>query len=313
MSERKEFEIVRHSAIGALEIFLVSLTARNPHGHGDWELGLVLEGGLTLFTETDRHELRAGDIYLVNRYQIHSFSGAWPGARLLVFQVQADFYRKFDCRLDSLRFPAGAVTDGVLRECLRELMLECAGHYFSTGSHRALACSARMLDILYLLSTGLPASVASEKDSAAAMASTLRLTRITDTIAERHTERLSLEDIARAEHITVCHASHFIKKMLGVSFREYLTHVRFEHALQLLNSSGLRILDVCIGAGFSSSRYLNQACEKELGCSVKEYVRARKKPAAVRPPLPAETAQYVYSWDESVRVLSELAESMPDR
>lgn len=81
---------------------------------------------------------------------------------------------------------------------------------------------------------------------------------ITEYIAEHHQEQISLEEIAEMEQITKYHVSHFIRKMLGISFQEYLNNIRFDHALRLLSQTDLNLLDICMESGFSSSRYLNQ-------------------------------------------------------
>ena len=73
MERQREFEIVQHTRMNLLEIFLVEMTSRGPHGHDDLEIGLILEGSLTLFIDQERHDLRTGDLYVINRNQVHSF------------------------------------------------------------------------------------------------------------------------------------------------------------------------------------------------------------------------------------------------
>ena len=41
--EKKEMEIVRHTTMNHLEVFIVEMTSRGPHGHDDFELGMILE------------------------------------------------------------------------------------------------------------------------------------------------------------------------------------------------------------------------------------------------------------------------------
>lgn len=50
--EKKEMEIVRHTTMNHLEVFIVEMTSRGPHGHDDFELGMILEGTMTLFFGT---------------------------------------------------------------------------------------------------------------------------------------------------------------------------------------------------------------------------------------------------------------------
>lgn len=58
MGKRKELEIVRHTAMNHLEIFLLEMILRQPHGHDDLEIGILLEGGVYLFLETKPYLLK---------------------------------------------------------------------------------------------------------------------------------------------------------------------------------------------------------------------------------------------------------------
>ena len=39
MAQKKELEIIQHTKMNSLELFLIEVTCRNPHGHDDLELG----------------------------------------------------------------------------------------------------------------------------------------------------------------------------------------------------------------------------------------------------------------------------------
>ncbi len=119
------------------------------------------------------------------------------------------------------------------------------------------------------------------------------------TFAEHSSEKISLQDIADLEHITTYHASHFITKILGISFQDYLNNVRFEHALELIQNSDLSILDICMETGFSSSRYLNKLFEEKMGCTAREYLKTSKKPHLIDTVLPTDNIQKRYSFEQS--------------
>lgn len=116
----------------------------------------------------------------------------------------------------------------------------------------------------------------------------------------------SLKDIAEMEHISPCHASHFIRNMFGISFQEYLNSIRFDHALRLFSQTDLNILDICMESGFSSSRYLNQMLEKNFGCSAKEYKKRTQKPVLKEKALPVSNVQKRYSFEQSAFLLQKL-------
>ena len=304
MPEKKEFEIVHHTNMTYLEIFLVEMTARSPHGHDDLEIGILLEGTLTLFTESGQHELHAGDIYIINRYQIHSFFNKNGKNQILAFQIHTDFYRKINFQLGFIRFETGIIRNGTLHDSLYQTLFDCAGLYFSSTSHNDVKCSSLLLDALYQLLTDSPYTITSEKESTTAKNNSRRMNRITEYISEHYTEHISLQDIADMENITIYHASHFIKHMLGISFQDYLNNIRFEHAFQLIDKSDFPTLDVCLETGFSSSRYLNQMFVKNLGCNVKEYRKKQEKPHLIGATLPTDNIQQRYSFEQAAFIFS---------
>lgn len=291
MSKKNELEIVRHTAMNHLEIFLLEMILRQPHGHEDLEIGILMEGSVCLFLETKPYLLKKGDIYIINRHQIHSFAQTEEKNKILAFQLGSDFYRQLNPALAYLQFENTIIHSGVLHSRLHEKLFSCALCYFNQDSYYELRCGSWMLEILYDILSGTHSRITSEKESLLAQNNSLRLTRITDYISSNYRENITLQDMADKEGITVYHLSHFIKKMLGISFQEYLNNVRFEHALQLVRHSDFNILDICLETGFSSSRYLNRMFEKRLGCTVREYRKQEVKPMVLTPSLPTDNVQ----------------------
>lgn len=300
MKKNKELEIIRHTNMNYLEIFLVEMTARELHGHSDMELGIVLEGNMTLFLEQDQYELRPGDIYLINRYQLHSFRNTEGKNLILAFQIHTDFYRRINHQLTYLQFESNIIRSGHLYQQLRQELLTCADYYFKSDSFTELKCCSLFLNVLYLLLQNTPYTVSSEREYTTNQNNTQRINRITEYIAEHYQEPISLEDIASIEGITSYHTSHFIKKMLGISFQEYLNNIRFDHALQLIRQTNLNILDICMESGFSSSRYLNQMFQKTFGCTTKEYLARPKEFRETETALPVANLQKRYAYESSV-------------
>ena len=129
---------------------------------------------------------------------------------------------------------------------------------------------------MYQLLTNARPSFTGEKSTMLRRQPPTASTASRTTFAEHSSEKISLQDIADLEHITTYHASHFITKILGISFQDYLNNVRFEHALELIQNSDLSILDICMETGFSSSRYLNKLFEEKMGCTAREYLKTSK-------------------------------------
>lgn len=306
MKKKKEIEIIRYTTMPYLEIFLIEMTTRRPHGHEDLEIGILLEGNVKLFIDNEQYKLAKGDIYIINRYQVHSFSNSNHKNLILAFQIHTSFYRKLNYQLNYLKFNNTVIPSGHLHNSLYQLLTSSANYYFSDSPYKELKCFSILLDAIYQLINSSQYTITSEKEYISAQNNSHRINRITEYIGEHYMERITLDDIASLENISTFHASHFIKKMLGISFQEYLNNIRFEHALQLINNTSLNIIDICLETGFSSSKYLNQAFVKNLGCTVKEYVKSKEKPRFNDLALPTDNIQRRYSYEKSSDLIKEL-------
>lgn len=291
MTKPKEYEIVHHSAMNHLELFLVEMKSRNPHGHSDLELGLILEGDVELILEQERIMLHKNDIYVINRYQIHSFLSAGKRNIILVLQIHTEFYKGICPDMARVQFKNVLSPGTRPHHGLHANLLSCARAYYGEEAYYELKCASLLFECLHHLAAEGNGVSISPKEYELAREGSLRLNRITDYIAEHYTGRITLNDIARLENITTYHASHFIKRTLGVSFQDYINHLRFEHALRLIRKTSLNILDICIESGFSSSRYLNQMFEKQFGMSASAYRKEGKWQPFLTPPLPAGDVQ----------------------
>lgn len=302
MNTKKELEIIRHANMNFLEIFLVEMTARQPHGHDDMEIGILLDGEMTLTLEHVQYELKKGNIYIINRYQMHSFchrDHRNGKNRILVFQIHTDLYRRLNQKLKYLRFDSNIIRSGFLHQELTKELLSCADCYFSEAPFFEIRASSLLLNALYLLLQQGKYTISSAQEYHSAQSSSQRINRITEYISEHYQEPLSLHTIAEMEHITTYHASHFITQTLGMSFQEYLNNIRFDHALRLLSQTDFSITDICIETGFSSSRYLNRMFEKKLGCSVKEYKKNKQTTIFKEQTLPVANIQKRFSRESS--------------
>lgn len=63
---RNEFELVRHAQFTCLNVFLVRLLSRTQHIHWDLELGVILEGDVSVQMGNRAWDLRKNDSYLIN-------------------------------------------------------------------------------------------------------------------------------------------------------------------------------------------------------------------------------------------------------
>lgn len=95
-------------------------------------------------------------------------------------------------------------------------------------------------------------------------------------IAQRYTEKLSVEDIGRAVGLHPNYAMGLFQKTFGTTLISYLTQHRISHAQRLLATSDMKIVDVAYSSGFSSISRFNDAFRRVCGSSPREYRQSHK-------------------------------------
>jgi AraC family transcriptional regulator, melibiose operon regulatory protein len=92
-------------------------------------------------------------------------------------------------------------------------------------------------------------------------------------IAQRYTERLTVDEIGRSVRLHPNYAMSLFQKTFGTTLIEYLTQHRVLHAQRLLATTPKKIVDIAFSSGFSSISRFNDAFRRACGCSPREYRR----------------------------------------
>ncbi len=93
-------------------------------------------------------------------------------------------------------------------------------------------------------------------------------------IEEKHTEELSLGQVAKTVNTCTFYFCKIFKKATGLTFTKYLSRVRIEKAKHFLLNPNLRISEIAYEVGFQSLTHFNRVFKKIVGQSPTEY-RAR--------------------------------------
>jgi AraC-like DNA-binding protein len=94
--------------------------------------------------------------------------------------------------------------------------------------------------------------------------------------AHARSEDLRLEDVATHCGVSAGHLSRTFHHATGLTFREYLTRVRVEHAAGLVLRSQRRITDIAYESGFQSLSQFHRAFRKAHGVPPRKLRAGRK-------------------------------------
>lgn len=305
----QEYEVISHSRFRGLNIFLVRMHSRTMHIHRELEIGLILDGAVTLRTSASTFSLVKEGLYLVNPMEAHEFLAGGNGCLILSIQISPKLPASFFPEPQSFCFTGSSHLQGHYPEAdercamLRVLCVELAYTYLSCKPGSEYKCFSLTAQLLHRLLSDIPHRLIRQQDYLPMQQKTDRILSVTDYIEENFTHKLLLEDIARREGISMMYLSHLFKQTLGLSFQEYLKQKRFEYACNLIATTQRKILDISISSGFSDVRYLTKLFLEHFGCTPKEY----RSTMAGRPgkrQSPPESTEYIFTPQDGFLLLT---------
>lgn len=266
-SIKTEYEIIRHTKTNSLAMLMIEILSRCVHCHSDLEIGMLLDGSIDLVIDNEVFSLKKNDIYIVNRYQPHSFYSHKSHNKIVIFLINHALYKNIG---PDIIYKTNHIKYDEKYSSLYKTVFECAMCYASDTAFTEIGAAAKVLDLIYQL-TEIANPFIDEQSTKHSKSKAKHLQKITDFISEHHAENISLTDIANLESLSTYYISHFIKKMTGMTFTAYLNSIRFDHAFSLITKTNLRINDICCETGFSDSRYLNRMFKEKMGVDLQEY------------------------------------------
>ncbi len=267
-----EYELISHSEIAGMRIFMVDLLYRTPHNHKDFELCLILRGQVEVHHTEGVFTARKDTFFLMNSFAPHELTAQQP-AQILALQISPDFFSGYYPHADLLRVRTRAALKTESEDAFFVFTKSCslAMCYLQKEPLYEFSCAAMASEIFLAALRVFSYEIISEKTQKAEAHRQVRFRYLTDAVDKRYPERLLLSDLAGEIGVSMFHLSHFFKESFGMPFQEYLSKVRCEKARQMLLLTDRSLLDISISCGFSDPKYFNRAFRALYGMSPKEY------------------------------------------
>ena len=88
---------------------------------------------------------------------------------------------------------------------------------------------------------------------------------------------ISLQSVAASVGVSPNHFSSIFRQETGETFIDFLTHVRMEHAKELLLCTPMRTAEIGFEVGYNDPHYFSYAFRKAAGMSPREFRNAGKR------------------------------------
>lgn len=248
------------------------------HFHDDMEIVYVLEGNIILRNGYYTYNLKQGDIFILNDREMHSFESTGEDNMVMMLQMDLTYFSRYYDNLRNNFFVTDMEDDSdesldVLRGILARIMMEILQkgygyeHKVIESTHNLIACL--LSDFQYFVMEDGKFKNESKNKGNKVLAG--RLNRITDYMYDNYNRKLTLNEIAEREHLSIYYLSHIIKEATGLSFQDLLSYIRVEESERLLLGTNKKIGAIAEETGFSAVRYYIKHFEQWFGMHPLEY------------------------------------------
>lgn len=240
----------------------------------EYELNIVLKGSAEYCRGSSMYVLHEDDLILIDPAVGHASFALDQNTVALVLRFPAGVFRNYVQPEQLYSFPACVCCDkdryapryNRIRYCAAGLMLaaEQGGPYADLAAKSALEM---LLATLCRECAPEPVSTLSKEDSL--HRETIR--RITEYVEANYASKITLEELSRISQYNRTYISTFFKNTMGMNFYEYLTRIRFQHALFELVTTRKPFTQVAIDNGFPDLKSFNNRFTETFGRRPAEY------------------------------------------
>lgn len=243
------------------------------HWHTEVELVQVLEGVLRVGINKEVRTLGEGEMAIIASREVHSYETDVRGslAVIIIFRPEV-----VDC-------PGGwppdsrFVTPFVDERCLetmgasayqrmREDLLDILREKEEGGEAANLFIKSRILDFCGLALRHLPRCQPDTGEERRRLLALERMRVVLDYLEKNYMNAITLKNAADQVHLSIFHFARMFKKIMGLSFKEYLDGLRIDKAVALIRDTTLPMTEIAMECGFQSIRTFNRVFKATKGC-----------------------------------------------
>jgi AraC-like DNA-binding protein/mannose-6-phosphate isomerase-like protein (cupin superfamily) len=255
--------------------------------HERLELFLPLDGPARLRMGEHRVELSPGDILVVDNLKLHNVED-FPelDTRVVVVSFLPEFVYSLGSPSHDYAFllPFYSQREGAAHVLRRDealaspvydalvRVLEC---YFERGqrAYYQAGCKAGFLSMLYPLACRFQASHMLRVEFVRQQELARRLSRLFDHLRLNYAERTTVREAARLVNMSDSQFMKAFKRVAGMSFVAYLTHLRVSNARRLLENLERSVAEIAMEVGFADQSYFDRRFRQAFGMSPRQFRR----------------------------------------
>lgn len=265
------YELIKHHAGIPVKIFTQTVEEFPYHWHDELEILFILKGSLEIRVGKVPHQLKEGDLFLVNKNELHFVKSntIYGKTQLLTLQFDDAYFNKYNLLLGNMKFQlhSSDKNKGDLNK-IKNILAKMMNHIINKESYYNLRIEQLLLDLVILLMNQFIQKDELKEDTV----SDAKILEIVEYINDICTDvSKSVKDIADHFYISSQYLSRYFKSQVGISVKKFLDHLRLNKSLFALKMSDERILDIALKHGFPDSKAYYRVFKEVFGITPKEY------------------------------------------
>lgn len=232
------------------------------HFHNFFEIEYVISGSGTYFIDGNEYEITPGKLCLVSPLNAHAFLS--QDAELITLSFSDAF-----CD-DSLLAQFNFVSEPIWIS-----LDDCDRKFVETNVRELIAHKDDLSYVALILNVLITKIGKIHFQSSNAVSEFSPIRKSILYIATNFKKNITREEVAKHVGLTPSYFSALLKDEVGMSFKEYMDSLRFEHALLLLRYSDKTIRQICLESGFSNYENFIHRFTVRYGASPQKYRNTR--------------------------------------
>ncbi|WP_028782396.1 helix-turn-helix domain-containing protein [Thalassobacillus devorans] len=225
-------------------------------------LMLVINGELSVETNSRFYKLEERDLLVINQNQLYQIKGS-SNNRVLTVTITSAYMNKYYPAYKDYRFSCYSKEIDMGREPLvktiRKLLAEMLiSNYRKSDSYR-IEMQANLSEILLVLARSFKQKAIRTE---AHLSNESRINEIIRFMEENYKQPITLSDTADHFYLSPGYLSRYFKQKMDIGFNRFLNEIRLNHAVKDLLYTPHTIEQIAIDNGFSSAKSFSQLFQK---------------------------------------------------
>lgn len=247
---------------------------REKHWHRSIEIFGVKSGSLNFILNDEKIEFHAGDIVVVNSYEVHAIHALRPN-QTFVLQIPINEFANYYTEEQYIMF---SHCNDLYDRTLLQYFIELYDLYNAKETGYQFLIRSKFYELEYLLVTQYR-NLEVNKNTLENNKQLRKLELITGYLKEHYKEDISLESISNTFGYSSCYLSRMFFKHAQINYKAYLQSIRLEHALKDLDKNEATIGEIALSNGFANSKAFTKVFQRRYGVSPNEYRKQLKRKA----------------------------------